>query len=639
MRLPPALLAMLLCAACSGSSSGKPDGGGGGDDGGGGGGSDADTSCSIAPDPVCVDGTRLLSSRAPGTFSDGRCEFATISSPCVFGCANGACQPQACTPTCPTAICTDDGCGGTCGPCASGTTFPGATATSLGIADDVKLAPDGIHLAAIRALQPLSAACGSYNPPKVGTLDLWTLPAAGAPTHRIVGAHVPLYSVTFTDDGNMLYNDNADPCTGRGELWMARADGTQPRRILADASIGVTLAGGRVFYTVRDPADPTPNDFDGFLYAVRLPDGAPVKLASIRYNSRWEIAPSGAALWVNYNQTLGDLKLIRLDGTSTQLDTTDAVFGGYPAWSPDGSKLAFVLVDRTPKVSLHLIGADGSGRVMLDDDCVCNYFDSIAWSADGARIAWLQRPPTFGLDAVVHTLAGGPDVVLTGAVSPTTGGSVFRFTFSNGGKRLYAAAGSDQNGWKLMSGDVTTPGAMTAIVPALSPDGDRFQLAWTESPDGAVLAARSADSTTKVITFGVGTQSVAGAAFEQPRLEPVAASPRWLLQTSSTALSVFPTSGAGAGTPLPGFQWSSELSSWAFSRDVPFAFGWSGSTALYPSNLAGTFYTKVTQDLMAWTPAAAGRLGALVTHYRLGDAPARVYFTTSAGALFWVARP
>lgn len=36
---------------------------------------------------------------------------------------------------------------------------------------------------------------------------------------------------------------------------------------------------------------------------------------------------------------------------------------------------------------------------------------------------------------------------------------------------------------------------------------------------------------------------------------------------------------------------------------------------------------------------AAGRLGALVTHYRLGDTPARVYFTTSAGVLFWVARP
>jgi len=55
---------------------------------------------------------------------------------------------------------------------------------------------------------------------------------------------LPLYSVTFTDDGYMLYNDNADPYTGRGERWIARTDGTLPRRIRADVPLGVTLAEG-----------------------------------------------------------------------------------------------------------------------------------------------------------------------------------------------------------------------------------------------------------------------------------------------------------------------------------------------------------------------------------------------------------
>lgn len=639
MRFTSAVLVMLLCAACSGSSGGMPDAGGGGGGSDGCDGSDGSVPCETPPDPVCLDSTTLQTSRAPGTLVDGRCEFDTFTSPCVFGCANGACQVQACTPSCPVATCTDDGCGGTCGPCAPGTSFPGVTATNLGIAEDVRLAPDGIHLAAIRALQPLSPACGGLNPPKVGTLDVWTLPAAGAPTHRIVGAHVPLHTIAFTGDGYMLYNDNADPCTGRAELWIARSDGTQPRRIAGGVTFGVILAGGRAFYTARDPADPDPSTFDGFIYTVRLPDGAPQQLGRIRYNSNWNVSPSGTALWINSSAAAGDLQILRLDGTATSLHGAAGAFASTALWSPDGDKLAFALIDSANTVSLHLINADGTGRVMLDAECICNRFDAVAWSRNSARLAWLQRPPTFGLDAVVHPLAGGPDVVLTGAVSPVTGGEVFRFTFSNDHQRLYAAAGSNQNGWKLMSGGVTAPGAMTALVPALAPDGNRFAGSWTESPNGAVLAALSADGTTKVITFGGGTQSITGIGAEQPQLEPVPANPRWLLQLGSTALSVFPTSGAGAGTPLPGFQSSSDLESWAFADHVPFAFGWSGSTALYASNVAGSFFTKVTQDLLAWTPASTGRLGALVTHYRLGTTPARIYFTTSAGGLFWVPRP
>jgi hypothetical protein len=619
---------LLLLVACGGSSS----------NGGDAGTVDAfDCTCEVAPPSVCLDGSTLESSQAPGTCVNNTCEYATTTTPCPFGCENGECQPQTCTPSCPSATCVDDGCGGTCGPCTSGTTFPGVTATSLGIADDLLVAPDGLHVATSRALEPLPANCG-FNPPRVGTLDVRTIPAGGGTiTTRTIGTDVPLWATQFTSTGLLVYFDKVNPCLGRGEMWVAKADGSQTKRILAETAVGVQVVGSTAFYAVPDPNDPDKSTFDGFLYAVKLPDGQPIKLADIRYNSTYGIAPSGTAVWVNYSRDLRDLRIVRLDGTSTQLHSTTETYADYPQWSPDGKKLAFPLFNGTGSPSLHVIDADGTGRTMLDDACNCADFDAMAWSHDSVRVAWLQRPPTFGLDAQVHSFAGGADVILTGVVSPTTGGQVFRMTFSNDNARLYAAAGSDQNGWKLMSGNVAQAGAMTALVSTLQADGSRFSRSWLESPNGSVIAVNSTDSSTKVITLGGAAQSVAGIPFEQAQLEPVAANPRWIIQKGSTAAAIYPTNGSGTGTALPGFQWTNDLSSWAFSRHVPFVYGWSGSTVLYPSAVTGSFFGTVSQDLMAQSPTTNGRLGTGVKHYALGAQ--RVYFTTTQDGFFYVPSP
>ena len=594
-----------------------------------------DCTCEVPPPSVCLDADTLETSLAPGTCVNNACEFAKTTTPCPFGCEDGECQPQTCTPSCPTQTCVDDGCGGTCGPCTPGTTFPGLTPTNLGIADEIVVAPGGTHVAALRALQPLPASCG-FNPAKVGTLDIYSVPASGNVKRRTIATAAPLWATQFTASGHVVYFDKADPCTGRGELWVANADGSQPRRIAELSVLGGRIAGTTAFYAVPDPADPDKSTFDGFVYAVKLPSGQPIKLADIRYNSTWDADPTGNAIWVSYSATAGDLRIVRLDGSTTQLHATGQTYTGFPLWSPDGTKLAFALRSGAT-VSLHAINRDGTGRMQLDDACICDDFDAVAWSSDGARLAWLQRPPTFGLDAQVHAFAGGADVTLTGVVSPATGGSVFRMTFSKDNTRLYCAAGSNQNGWKLMSGNVLQSGAMTELVPTLKPDGIRFHESWTENATGTMIAVNSTDTSTKVITFGGGTQSIAGAPFEQPQLEPVAANPRWIV-TGANAATIYPTSGAGPGTPLPGSQWSDALSSWAFGRRVPFVAGWSGSTALYASAVGGSFNTKVTQDLMALTPSASGRIGSLVSHYQLGAN--RIYFTTSPqNGLFYVPSP
>jgi|GEM_PF-5074287 len=641
MRLTLVSFAMLLGTACSGSAKGAIDGGlhddAATDAAGDATGSPDAPSCDMPPAGVCLDATTLQLSRGPGVLTAGTCVFETSTSSCPFGCADGGCNAQACTPQCTTATCGDDGCGGTCGPCTSGTTFPALSATPLGIARNMEVSPDGTHVAAVRA--PLSFGCGQY-----GTLDVWTVPDSGVATHRTIGAHVAESGARFSENNSLVYIDKPDPCAIVEDLWIARADGSGAHHIGATREgFGFQIIKNTLLYTAPDPSGAGPGD--SLVYAVRLPDGAPRRLARVQSNLRtssfWIASPTGEAVWLSYDQDAGDLAIYGVDGTSSQLATSAAItnigrFGCAPTWSPDGKKLAYV--DNANLASaLHAINADGTADTTLGTiSCGgTTRGTSIAWAADASRVAWVENAPSSGLDARVHTISGGADVTLRGVLSATQGGELIRLAFSADSARLYALAGADARGFNLLSAPTARSGDMSLLAPS------QVQESWVESRDGSVLASPSLDAT-RVIALGGATQTITGAG-GGARLEPITSDPRWLIQ-HGPQLSVYPLSGAGAGTPLPTFETDAGVSSWASLGNIPFVFGWSGSTALFPAAPkqfpgAPNRIATVTQDLMAWTTAATGRLGTLVTHYRAPSGTSRIYFTTLDDGLFWVPRP
>jgi Tol biopolymer transport system component len=57
----------------------------------------------------------------------------------------------------------------------------------------------------------------------------------------------------------------------------------------------------------------------------------------------------------------------------------------WPAWSPDGTRLAFVSL-RDFNVEIYVANADGSGETRLTDDPALNR--GPAWSPDATRIAF-----------------------------------------------------------------------------------------------------------------------------------------------------------------------------------------------------------------------------------------------------------
>jgi len=73
---------------------------------------------------------------------------------------------------------------------------------------------------------------------------------------------------------------------------------------------------------------------------------------------------------------------MNVDGSGVTRLTNNCVEDGYPAWSPDGAKIAF-----RSGSSLSVMNADGSGQVAL----VSEGGPNPSWSPDGTKIAFVSR--------------------------------------------------------------------------------------------------------------------------------------------------------------------------------------------------------------------------------------------------------
>jgi uncharacterized repeat protein (TIGR01451 family) len=72
------------------------------------------------------------------------------------------------------------------------------------------------------------------------------------------------------------------------------------------------------------------------------------------------------------------------DGSGQTRLTADAGFDGYPAWSPDGTKLAFSS-NRSGQAYIYVMNANGTGVTQLSNQM---YSYNPVWSPDGSKIAY-----------------------------------------------------------------------------------------------------------------------------------------------------------------------------------------------------------------------------------------------------------
>jgi Tol biopolymer transport system component len=186
----------------------------------------------------------------------------------------------------------------------------------------------------------------------------------------------------------------------------------------------------------------------------------------------------------------GDIYVANIDGSGLRRLTTAEEMDEQPAWSPDGTRIAF-RSKRSGDWDIWAMGANGTGQVnlMLNVLPAASTESTPTWSPDGARILyssdidtyayaklWTMRPDGSDKRRVLPLAGTVTDIDVEASWSPD--GSKIAFRRVDG-----RTTGSDIMVATVATGEVARVALDAAQVsPAWSPDGTR--IAFTSSHDG-----------------------------------------------------------------------------------------------------------------------------------------------------------
>ncbi len=265
-------------------------------------------------------------------------------------------------------------------------------------------------------------------------------------------------------------------------------------------------ANGRiVFQSNRDAGA-------GEIYSMK-PDGSDIKRMTFTgQNVEPAYSPDGSRIaFISSRDGEYDIYVMNADGSNQRRLTNNvSVTEQNPVWSPDGTRLLFEAAPPgTVDDDIWVINADGTGKTNLTNDPAID--ENPAWSPDGTRIAFNSagRPEQFNQDIYVMNADGSNQTNITpDDCTPNfcyQGSDAFPAWSPDGAKIAYAHGheadgGGPFNIWTMdpnganktnVSNNPVTDGTM----PAWSPDGTKITYVGTASGTDRDIWVMNADGT------------------------------------------------------------------------------------------------------------------------------------------------